>query len=302
MQSQKDLITRFAIPNRLTFEPGNGGLTKVTLISPASQAEVYLHGGHVTHFTPANKKPLLFTSAQSLYQADKPIRGGVPLIFPWFGPRQADPIGNSPMHGFARLSEWTVEQTRSDAQSTTLILRLEASQSTRALWPGEFVLRYQITITDKLALEFSVQNVGSEPFAFEEALHTYLEVADARQISIDGLAGATFIDKVDQVARKVQNGPIQITGETDRVYLNTQSTCTITDPVNNRRMTVSKENSDATVVWNPWIAKAKAMADFGDEEWPQMVCIETCNVNIHEVKLDPGATHTMKAVIAELSI
>ena len=67
-------------------------------------------------------------------------------------------------------------------------------------------------------------------------------------------------------------------------------------------MTVSKENSDATVVWNPWIAKAKAMADFGDEEWPQMVCIETCNVNIHEVKLDSGATHTMKAVIAELSI
>jgi glucose-6-phosphate 1-epimerase len=302
MQSPQDLSAGFAIPNRITFQSGNGGLTKATLSSPASQAEVYLHGGHVTHFTPAGKKPVLFTSAQSLYQPDKPIRGGVPLIFPWFGPRQPDPIGNSPMHGFARLSEWTVELTRNDGQSTTLILRLEASKSTREFWPGEFVLRYQITITDKLSLEFSVQNVGAQPFTFEEALHTYLEVADARQISIDGLAGATFIDKVDQLARKVQNGPIQITGETDRVYLNTQSTCTVADAANRRRIIVSKESSDTTVVWNPWIAKAKAMADFGDEEWTKMVCIETCNVNIHAVKLDPGATHTMRAVIAAQSV
>jgi len=302
MQSSEDLSTRFGIPNRVTFEPGNGGLTKATLISPASQAEVYLHGGHVTRFALAGKRPLLFTSAQSLYQSDKPIRGGVPLIFPWFGPRQPDPIGNSPMHGFARLSEWTVELARNDAQSTTLILRLEASQSTRAFWPGEFVLRYQITIADKLALEFSVQNVGNEPFTFEEALHTYLEVGDVRRISIDGLAGATFIDKVDQLARKVQDGAIQITGETDRVYLSTRSTCTVADAANDRRIVVSKENSDATVVWNPWIAKAKAMADFGDDEWTKMVCIETCNVNIHAVKLDPGVTHTMKAVIAEVAI
>ena len=44
-------------------------------------------------------------------------------------------------------------------------------------------------------------------------------------------------------------------------------------------------------------AKAKAMPDYGDEEWPEMVCVETCNVNAHAVRLAPGATHTMTGTI-----
>jgi D-hexose-6-phosphate mutarotase len=51
------------------------------------------------------------------------------------------------------------------------------------------------------------------------------------------------------------------------------------------------------VVWNPWIAKAKAMGDFGDDEWPGMVCVETCNVADHAVTLEPGKTHAMTARI-----
>jgi D-hexose-6-phosphate mutarotase len=283
MQTPQELSARFAIPGRVTFEAGKGGLTKATISADGSNAEIYLHGGHVTQFVPSGGKPLLFTSAESLYQTDKPIRGGVPLIFPWF----------------ARLSEWTVETTPQDGRSTTLVLRLETSAATRALWPGEFELRYTITVAEKLTLELSVRNVGSEAFVFEEALHTYLSVADVRQISIEGLAGVTFIDKVDQLTQKVQNGAIQITGETDRVYLATKSTCTLNDSANARRIVVSKTNSDATVVWNPWIAKAKAMADFGDEEWTKMVCVETCNVNVHAVKLAAGESHVMSAAIGE---
>jgi glucose-6-phosphate 1-epimerase len=39
------------------------------------------------------------------------------------------------------------------------------------------------------------------------------------------------------------------------------------------------------------------MPDFGDDEWPQMVCVETCNVFDHAVTLNPGATHTITARI-----
>ena len=55
-----------------------------------------------------------------------------------------------------------------------------------------------------------------------------------------------------------------------------------------RRVVVEKTGSNATVVWNPWIAKAKAMPDFGDEEWPSMLCLETCNVREQSVVLAPG--------------
>jgi D-hexose-6-phosphate mutarotase len=292
------LSKTFAVSGRISFEKGEGGLTRVALKSPGGEAEVYLHGGHVTRFTPTGGKPVLFLSAKSLFQNGKPIRGGIPLIFPWFGPRQNDPVENSPMHGFARLLEWSVESASAEAASTTLVLRLETSAATRAFWAGEFVLRYTVTVSQELSLELAVENVGREAFAFEEALHTYLALADVRQSSIEGLDGVTYLDKVDQGAAKVQDGAIRIVGETDRIYLSTKAACTVSDPKNARRIIVDKENSDATVVWNPWVAKAKAMADFGDEEWTQMLCIETCNVNVHSIRLEAGGRHVMRAKIS----
>jgi D-hexose-6-phosphate mutarotase len=62
-------------------------------------------------------------------------------------------------------------------------------------------------------------------------------------------------------------------------------------------LVVEKAGSNATVVWNPWIAKAKAMPDFGDDEWPGMLCIETCNVQQYAITLAPGESHTMIATI-----
>ena len=39
------------------------------------------------------------------------------------------------------------------------------------------------------------------------------------------------------------------------------------------------------------------MPDFGDDEWPSMVCVETCNVGESAVTLAPGASHTMTATV-----
>jgi glucose-6-phosphate 1-epimerase len=143
-----------------------------------------------------------------------------------------------------------------------------------------------------------VENPGEEPFQFEEALHTYLAVSDVRQVSVSGLGGASFLDKVDGQQRKLQDAaPIRITGETDRVYLGTTTACVLDDPGFARRITVEKSASSTTVVWNPWIAKAKAMADFGDDEWPGMICIETANAAENAVTLPAGATHSMRALV-----
>jgi hypothetical protein len=69
------------------------------------------------------------------------------------------------------------------------------------------------------------------------------------------------------------------------------------DPHSPRRITVSKTGSRTTVVWNPWIDKAKAMPDFGDDEWPNMLCIETANAADDAVTLAPGKSHVMIARI-----
>jgi D-hexose-6-phosphate mutarotase len=272
-------------------------LPKIALTSPDAEADVYLNGAHVTRWQPSGQKDVLFMSKSSLFSAGKPIRGGVPLIFPWFGPREGHPA--SPAHGFARLMSWNVigcEQRADGACAMTL--ELVSSAATHELWPYEFALRFTVAAAKKLSMTLTVTNTDAQPFTFEEAMHTYLATGDIRNVSVTGLAGATYIDKMDGFARKQQGKePIAITGETDRVYLATKSKCVVSDPAWNRKLTVEKENSDATVVWNPWIAKAKAMTDFGDDEWPGMICIETCNVGDHAITLQPGQSHAMTAVV-----
>jgi glucose-6-phosphate 1-epimerase len=73
---------------------------------------------------------------------------------------------------------------------------------------------------------------------------------------------------------------------------------TIEDPGWERRVVISKTGSATTVLWNPWVAKARAMPDFGDDEWPRMLCVETANAGEQALTLAPGATHAMTATLA----
>ena len=295
MQSIADLSNRFG-SDGVRFEAGNGGLTKVVLSNPGADVEVYLHGAHVTSYRPRATGEAFFLSGKSFFAADKPIRGGVPVIFPWFGPRQDDP--KAAMHGFARLMDWDVLNFDRDGAAMVLILGLSSNDRTRGLWPHDFALRYTVRVADSLDMALEVKNTSRTEFRFEEALHTYFRVADATTVTVTGLSGVQYLDKTDNMKRKTQaDEPISIAAETDRLYLNTRAACEILDPASHRRVQVGKTGSDSTVVWNPWTAKAKAMADFGDDEWRQMVCVETANASENAVALAPGATHVMRQTV-----
>ena len=291
-------LKRWAIAERVNFEETTGGLLRIAVTTPAAHAHIFLHGAHLSHYQPTALAPVLFMSASSLFAPTKPIRGGVPVIFPWFGPRADQP--SSPPHGFARTSEWELESTRNiDDQSVQVVLRFPSTAATRAEWPHNFVLRHRITIGARLQMELEVENRGAGDLRFEEALHTYFAVSDVREVAVRGLAGTEYIDKVDGAKLKVQDEePIRFTGETDRVYLDTSAECTIDDPGLQRRISIQKTGSDTTVVWNPWVAKAAALADFGDDEWPRMLCVETANAHRNAVTLKPAGTHVMSTVIA----
>ena len=104
-----------------------------------------------------------------------------------------------------------------------------------------------------------------------------------------GLENAQYIDTVGgNIQHKTQGDqPITFDAETDRTYSSDQ-TVQIIDPGLQRRITIEKEGSDSTVVWNPWIEKAQRMPDFGDEEYLNMVCVESGNVGRNGVELAPG--------------
>ena len=64
-----------------------------------------------------------------------------------------------------------------------------------------------------------------------------------------------------------------------------------------RRITVDKEGSETTVVWNPWSDPPKPFPDLAADEWERFVCVETCNVKDYSVTLAGEGTHTMRSII-----
>jgi glucose-6-phosphate 1-epimerase len=287
------------MPEPTAIITANGGLRAVQIDAPAARGLVYLHGAHVASWIPAGAdRDVLWLSEKSHWAAGKPIRGGVPICFPWFGPRKDDPA--APAHGFARLKDWTLESTQVMPEGAARVtLLLQSDDDTRRLWPHDFALRMRATFGKELEMRLELTNTGDAPLTAEEALHTYFAVADARTLTIRGLTGARYIDKVDGMKEKTQEGSIRIIGETDRVYANTTAEVIVEDSATarspGRHIHISKEGSADTVVWNPWIAKAKAMADFGDDEWPGMLCVETCNVMANALRLTPGQSASMTA-------
>lgn len=250
------------------------------------RGEIHRHGATVTDWRGPDGEPALFLSERARFEPDVPIRGGVPIVFPWFGP---DPEHRGrPAHGFARRMPWRV--CRADADEA--VLELVDSEETRALWPHRFRIEYRASLSDELELEICVENRGEAPFPFESALHTYFRVSDVRRCLVYGLEGARYLDKTRGQASFTQGeAAVRFIEETDRTYLGTESTCRIED--GNRVIVVRKSGSRSTIVWNPWRDWAARTVDFGDDEWERMVCVESGNVGVDAVTLSPGAQHRM---------
>ena len=291
------LNSRFGIDGHVVFREGPGGLTVADVSNEAGRAEIALFGGHVMRFQPAGHRDVLWMSRESVFQVGEPIRGGIPVCWPWFGGHPSDP--GKPTHGFARRFLWEAAGSASmGADRTQLTLQFRDTDETRAMWDHAFETRLAVTVGSELSVSLTVRNGGTDAFTCTGALHTYFSVSHIADVSVSGLEGTAYIDTVGGAnERSVQNGPITFAGETDGVFLDTTTECVIHDPTWGRRIRIAKEGSRSTVVWNPWAAKSKRMPDFGDDEYVDMLCVETANAVDDSVMLAPGETHCLLAVI-----
>ena len=300
----ENLNAQFAIADHIGFQVGENGLLKTRINNALATAEIYLQGAHITAFRPRglsetllqNQGNVLWMSPLAQFQAGKAIRGGVPVIWPWFGPHATD--SSKPQHGFARTLEWQVVATEALADGRTqLQLQLTDNSLTHELWPYTFELSLTISVGSELKIDLKARNTGEQSFVAGGALHSYFALGDVTQMHIDGLAGREYIDQLDGNQIKQQAGEVRINQEVDRIYLNSEDTCVIHDAMLSRQIHVRKRGSHSTVVWNPWIDKAQAMADFSDEGYKNMLCIEAANAADDVVSLAPGEEHTLSQII-----
>ncbi len=291
-----DRLKQFEIPGRVTLLEGNGEMIKIDVTTDWSSAEIYLHGAQVTDFRKKGEPALLFLSQCSQFADIRPIRGGVPIVFPWFGPRE-----ELPSHGFARLTDWDLHEVTT-VPDGGVSLRFSLPQtSMRAAYPcPAFMANYVVTVTDRLTLELLVTNAsGDQPFPFEACLHSYYMVGDAGEITIAGLKGAGYLDSLKSMACGTETSDaIRINSEVDRIYTNTEAPVEVLDPKHKRRIRIEKSGSASTVLWNPWSHKSQQIPDFANDEYRRMVCVESGNVGPNRVSLPPGATAALKVVIS----
>ena len=273
-------------------QPGDAGLPMLLVENRQARAVIALQGAHVMSFQPKGQREMLWISPKTLFESGKPIRGGIPLCLPWFGPHSEDKTW---LHGFARTRQWTLVGSNTLADGATrLVLELSGEATLCALWPHDFLFHLEIVVGKTLRLEMTVENRGQAPAPLAFAFHTYFAVPDVAQAVISGLEGTSFIDKTDNLARKTQQGEFTISAMTDRVYLDVPAKQRIKSE--DGAITIESP-SRCAIVWNAW-HNDKNIGDIGEGNHVGYVCVERGDVADHAVTLAPGAPYRCWMVLA----
>jgi D-hexose-6-phosphate mutarotase len=292
-------LRRHEIAGRVEIVNGHGGLPLVKITTPWSTAEIYLHGAHVSHFQKNGEPPLIFMGAKSFFAPGKPIRGGVPICYPWFGNREGEPS-----HGFARLTEWQLVKTAATPDGAVTVAFALPQISGREAWKN-LRTEFAVTVGETLTMELTTANEScGETMDLEECLHTYFHVGDISAVTLTGLEQAAFLDfasGANGATKPAENVSIKIGKETNRSYFDTTSAVEIRDEKLKRTIRVDKFNSKSTVVWNPWTTQ-KMPEDWGANEHLNMVCVESGNVKSNKLSLGPGKSSALKVVIGSVSL
>lgn len=258
---------------------------------PAVQARIALEGAHLVSCVPAGQGPLVWMSPVDPEVPGRPLRGGIPICWPWFGDER-----DGPAHGIARTSQWVLKGCSSAPHQVRLVLELPEGEIARQLPAESWHLEVEFVLGQGLQVCLTTTNTGSRPQPLSQALHSYLPVQSIHDTEIWGLDGCRYADKVTGVSDNLQQGAVRFTGEVDRIYHGHQSPVQLHDG-SAHFFQVSREGSQSVVVWNPWIDKGSRLSQYPSDGYLSMVCIEAANAGPDGRILEPGESHTLSTEI-----
>lgn len=273
----------------------NGNLQVVLRNPQGASARVSMHGGQIMSWKNEQGEELLFTSSKAIFRPPKAGRGGIAIGFPQFGN-----CGSLEQQGFVRNKVWAIDGNPpplppSDSNGKSFVdLILKPSAEGLKYWPHSFEYRLRVALASdgSLSLISRVRNVNGKPFSFSFAYHAYFSVSDISEVRIEGLETLDYFDNLFQRERSTEQGDaLTFESEVDRIYLGCPNAIAVIDHGKKRTFVIRNEGLPDVVVWNPWEKKSKAMADLGDEEYKQMLCVAGAVVE-HPITLKPGQEWT----------
>jgi len=256
-------------------------------------AAISIFGGQLLSFVPRGGEELFWLSPTP-HPLPAPIRGGVPVCWPYFA-RQGQ-TGDLPSHGLVRTLTWALRDARhEDDGAVSLTLAPPVIESL----PLRLVM--QLRIGHRLEQALVTDNPGDEAVVFTQALHNYFRVSDALEVEVDGLDGLTYLDKLDNGLEYRQHGEWNLRdprdpGRSDRIYTGTAGRYVLRDRAGSRSIRMTTEGSRSAVLWNPGEMIAQQLADIGPG-WREYVALEAGNVGPDLVELAAGGRHVLKQSI-----
>lgn len=259
----------------------------ISLENDKAKCKLALWGADLFSYCPKGEEHDVFWLGDlNKFDHSQAIRGGVPVCWLRFAAEKLN--DNLPRHGFARISDWQVQNVVSNSQKSEIELYLQPDEKYNLSVSAKLLIK----ISDKLEYCLETTNNGAEDFSFSEALHCYFNISSLENITIKGLSGHQYKSSLDGKIYELTDD-LQIGGEFDAAFLNHSGNIEIVDKGYKRKICIEKSGSKSTVVWNP----AKDLAEMSAGQYKQFVCVEPANQGDCFVRLKSHETHRISMVI-----
>lgn len=245
---------------------------------------------HLISWIPDNSSEVLYLSPTALYPPEKAIRGGVPICWPWFANNKV----GAKAHGFARDNKWTVLEKNEKNGFYSFQLQKIAFKKEKFIYPLR--LTFIIEEDESLRMTLITENQSDTECTITQALHTYLLIGNIENVRISGLDNVEYYDKVTD-SHDIQSGFLSFNGETDRIY-KTGAPTTLIDPDLKRKIRISSDGCQSTVIWNPGVEKATKMNDMPNDDYKKMCCIEAANTHLDPITIPAFGKHAISQFIS----
>jgi glucose-6-phosphate 1-epimerase len=274
------------LPKSIRFADSDLSYPIFEIDHPTCVARVAMHGAHVLSWRPVDEEEVLYLSPDAIFKKGKPIRGGIPICWPWFNAHPSD--STQPSHGLVRGRFWEFVSASEDEFGVEL--RFAVADG---IWKAELSVR----AGEVLEVSLKSKNESEVPIVVSGALHTYLGISDISQVRVVNLDGCEYLDTVGERVMRKQKGDVVFDREVDRIYESSSSTLLV-DDLSGRTILVEKMGSPSTVVWNPWAEKAAALSDLPDDGYQKFCCIEAAIANDRAEIIMPGSLHVLMTRIS----
>jgi|SRR5690554_370742 len=241
--------------SRLLFS-SQQALPLLQLKTDQCQAIISLQGAQLLQFTPKNGKPWLYLDNQNSFVAGDAIIGGIPLCLPWFGHHSNK---QWPIHGYAQTHQWHLECIQQHPQYISL--EFSYQHEATSAFPFRFLARHTMHLGETIQLRLQLDNQSQQSLPLSFAWHTYFRLDATKQAHLSGLQQHVYLDNLQQLEHRQQQGLIQFGHATDAVFEQTQHAQLL--DTGSHRLFIDGEHCPTCIVWQPAGENAFACVERG---------------------------------------